>query len=121
VGKTIKSILAEIERITQEEVLKEELELAKDAIVNSFVFRYNSPHAIVTQKMSLVYNGYPADYLETYAEKIARVSKADVLAAAQKYLHPDRMTLIVVGNESDFDVPLSKFGNVIQADLSIPE
>ena len=121
VGKAVRSILSEITRITEDEVSGAELEFAKESIANSFVFRFGSSHAVVSQKMSLGYYGYPSDYLETYVDKISRVSAGDVLAAAKKYLHPEKMTLVVVGNRKDFDAKPEDFGRVTQADLSIPE
>ena len=120
-GKTARTVLAEMKRITQEEETEAELKFAKDSTINSFVFRFATPHAIVSQKMSLEYFGFPADYLETYTGKIRRVSAGDVLAAAKKYLHPDKMVLVAVGNKKDFDVPLEEFGQVKTADLTIAE
>lgn len=121
VGKTVLSILAEIKRITEDEVSGPELEFAKESISNSFVFRFGSSQAIVGQKMTLEYYGYPPDYLETYVDKISRVSAGDVLAAAKQYLHPEKMTLVVVGNQKDFDAKLEDFGRVTKADLAIRE
>ncbi len=121
VGRTIRLMLEEIERIIREPVSAEELDFAKDSIKNSFVFRYNSAHAVVSEVMSLEYFGFPKDYLETYTQKISAVTIADVQAAAKKYLRPSEMTLVVVGNQKDFDVPLSTFGKVVPADISIKE
>ena len=121
VGKTIDAILEEMGRMTASEVSVEELEFAKESISNSFVFRFGSSHAIVTQKMSLEYHGYPPGYLETYVDNIRRVSAGDVLAAAKKYLRPEKMTLIVVGDQKDFDAKLEDFGRVEKADLRIGE
>src|SRR5205807_1835344 len=50
-GRTVRLMLAEIERIAREPVTPEELKFAQDSIINSFVFRYNSAHAIVTEVM----------------------------------------------------------------------
>ncbi len=121
VGLTVKTVLSEMEKITKGEVSPAELQLAKDSIVNSFVFRYNSPHAIVSQTMSMAYYGFAPDYLETYTQKINQVSAADVLAAAKKILHPEKMSIIIVGNKKDFDEKLENFGAVTNADLSIKE
>lgn len=121
VGKAIQSILNEIKNIREKEVPEEELKSAKDSIVNSFVFRYATSHAIVTQKMSLEYFGFPDDYLETYTKKISAVTVQDVLEAAKKYLKPDSFSFMVVGSTKDFDQPLSNFGKVQPINLKIPE
>lgn len=122
VGKTIKAILQEIQNIREKEVPEDELKSAKDSIVNSFVFRYASSHAIVSQKMNLEYYGFPPDYLETYTDNIAKVSAKDVLSAAQKYFKPEVFNFMIVGNQKDFDIPLSELGAEVRSiDIKIPE
>ena len=120
-GKAISSALKEIGRMRQEEVSEEELKLAKDSIINSFVFRYASSHSIAAQIMSLEYFGFPGDYLDTYVRNIFLVTKADVLRAAKKYIRPDKLEIMVVGDGKDFDVPLSTFGAVADISIKIPE
>jgi hypothetical protein len=40
---------------------------------------------------------------------------------ARKYLHPEKMAVLVVGNAKDFDRDLSTFGKVTTIDISIPQ
>ena len=42
-------------------------------------------------------------------------------AAAEKYIHPDNMALLVVGKAADFDKPVATFGEVTEIDITIPE
>ena len=121
VGQTLQSILGEIDRIKTELVPNTELQRAKNSIMNSFVFRFTSPHAIITQKMSLEYLGYPTDYLETYTQKIADVSANDILNIAQKYIHPEKFQFIIVGSPKNFDINLSTFGVIKNIDISQPD
>ena len=44
------------------------------------------------------YFGVPESHSENYRLNIDKVTKDDVLSAARKYLHPDKMTVLVVGN-----------------------
>ncbi len=120
-GETIDVILNETNRIRNESVTDAELALAKDSIVNSFVFRYASSHAIAAQKMALDYYGYPEKYLETYTQKIAAVTAADVQAAAKKYLRPDQITVMVVGDGKKMTFEPSKLGTILPIDLKIAE
>jgi len=108
-----------IKTVTTEPVTDQELSLAKDAIINSFVFGFAKPDAVVTQRARLEYYGYPEGYLENYRDRIARVTKEDVLAAARKWLKPDAMTVVVVGNDGTFDTPLSVLGSVEPLSLEI--
>ena len=49
-----------------------------------------------------------------------KVTTADVERVAKKYLHKDQMKVLVVGNQADFDKPLSTLGPVTPIDIRIP-
>jgi zinc protease len=110
----LRSIIA---GMTLAEVSDKELKLAKDSIINSFIFGFARSDAVVNQRARLEFYGYPAGYLENYRDNIARVTREDVLRVAKKYLHPDAMKLVVVGDEKKFDKPLSTFGKVREITL----
>ena len=110
----LRSIIA---GMTLAEVSQTELNLAKDSIINSFIFGFARSDAVVTQRARLEFYGYPAGYLENYRDNIARVTREDVLRVAKKYLHPDAMKLVVVGDDKKFDKPLSAFGTVREITL----
>ncbi|MCK5547673.1 MAG: insulinase family protein, partial [Thermoplasmata archaeon] len=95
----MEKILAELERIRTEEVTDEELEQAKNSFINKFVFNFETAHQIVSQEINLEYQGLPDDYLETYLDRIRQITKKDLIRVAQKYIQPDKMTIIVLGDE----------------------
>jgi len=111
----LRSIIA---GMTTAEVSEVELKLAKDAIINSFIFGFARSDVVVNQQARLEFYGYPAGYLENYRDNIARVTRQDVLRVARKYLHPDAMRLVVVGDRRKFDKPLSEFGSVREIKLN---
>ena len=39
---------------------------------------------------------------------------------AAKYLHKDKLAVLVVGNTKEFDKPLSSLGSVSEIDIAIP-
>jgi zinc protease len=78
-------------------VTAEELALAKNSLINSFVFAFEDSHEIVTRAMRLDFYHYPADYLTKYRERLAAVTADDVLAAARRHLHPEQQTVVLVG------------------------
>ena len=98
----------------------DELQRTKDSLVNSFVFGFESSSQIAFQQMMLDYRGYAPDFLETYTENIAKVTAEDVQAVAQKYLHPDALTIVTVGNKANFDRPLDEFGEVNEIEIERP-
>ncbi len=121
--KTINLMKKIIADLTKELVTDEEFNAAREYMINSFMFGFTTPASIVSQRARLEYYGYPQGYLEQYRSNIAKVTKADILAAARKYLHPDAFKLVVIGDAAKFDQPLSTFGTVRELDLklNIPE
>jgi len=110
--KTIGLMTSIIAAVRQEPVTEQELKLAKDSIINSFLFGFTTPASIVTQQARLELYGYQPDYLERYRERIAAVTREDVLRAARKQLRPEAFKLVVVGDDKLFDRPLSGIGTV---------
>ena len=98
-----------------------ELQRTKDSLINSFVFGFESSAQIAFQQMMLAYRGYASDFLETYTDNIAKVTAEDVQAVAQKYLHPDALTIVTVGNKANFDRSLDEFGMVNEIEIKQPE
>jgi predicted Zn-dependent peptidase len=116
-AKTIGLMEEIIAGMTKAPVTDEELKLAKDSIINSFIFGFTNTAGVANQLARLEYYSYPKGYLENYRDNIAKVTKEDVLRVARKYLHPDRMVIMVVGNEKKLDKPLSTFGAVKEIKL----
>jgi zinc protease len=120
---TIESIQAldqEIADLPKRPINDDEIKRAKDAILNSFVFRFDSPAKVLQEKMAYEFYGYPLDFLENFQKEIEKVTKEDVARVAAKYVHSDQMAVLVVGNVNDFDKPLSSLGPVTKLDIAIP-
>jgi zinc protease len=86
-----------IDDLRERPVAAEELRIATESLVNSFVFSFADPHAVVVQRLQLDFYDYPPDYLARYRERIAAVTAADVQRLARTYLRPERQQIIVVG------------------------
>lgn len=99
-----------------------ELKRAKDDILNTFLFRYDTREKVLAEKVRLEFYGYPADYLEKYEAALKSVSLEDISAAAKKYIHIDQMAVLVVGNQAEIKPGLEelKLGPVHSIDISIP-
>jgi zinc protease len=111
----------EISDLQNKPFTAEELQHAKDTILNAYVFTMDSKAKVLNQRMQLEFYGYPADYYQKYQQGIQNVTAADVERVAKKYVHPDQVAVLVVGNEKDFDKPLTTVGNVTPLDITIPE
>ena len=115
-----RAMLAEVRKITESEITDEELALAKEGFLNSFVFNFESKGEIVERLMTYEYFGYPADFLQNTKASVEKVTKADILRVARKHLHPDKVQILAVGRPDDFDEPLSVLGTVSEIDITIP-
>ena len=116
--EVIERFVANIERIRAEPVTDAELAEAKEAYVNSFVFSFASPSAIVSRLVELEYDGLPKNFLQQLRTKVVQLTKADVLAAAKKHLRPDRLKIVAVGSGEALPKALSTFGEVKEITLS---
>jgi len=93
-----------MQELRAEGVTEEELQLAKQSQINSFVFRFEDPHSLVTRAMEYDFYGYPEDYLTRYREHIRKVTAQDVQRVAKKYLHPERQAIILVGEVKEDEI-----------------
>jgi zinc protease len=118
--EAIQALYDEIDGLSKNPIADDEIKQAKDAILNGFVFNFDSPDKVLRERMAYEFYGYPANFLEIYRDKIEKVTKADVQRVAAKHLHKDQLAVLVVGNTADFDKPLSSLGPVTNVDITIP-
>ena len=118
-----KATMGEISGLISRPVTDEEVARAKDQILNSFLFRYDTREKVLRERERLEFYGYPADYLETYKAALEKVTSADVNAVVKKYIHPIALAVLVVGNEAEIKPPLSdlNLGEVHNIDIAIPQ
>ena len=93
---------------------QDELEQAKESLINSFVFSYTSSVQIVSQQMLCEYEHLPHDFIAQFPEKIKQVTLPDLQRVARAWLHPSRAVMLVIGEANKFDVPLNKWGPIKQ-------
>jgi len=91
-------ILEEIERIRSETIDEDELETSKSSFISDLVNPFSSSKAIVNTFASDDYTGRPDDYWQKYEERMNAVTADDVLRAAKRYLRPDELLFLVVGD-----------------------
>jgi zinc protease len=117
-----KATLAEIAGLTTKPFTDEELARAKDNILSSFLFRYDTREKVLAERVKLEFYGYPADYLETYKAALEKVTVADLNRVAKKYIHPEKLAVLVVGNGPEIKPGLEelKLGPAQPIDITIP-
>jgi zinc protease len=118
--EAIQAMYAQIDDLSKDPISTDEIQKAKDTILNSFVFNFDSPDKVLRERMAYEFYGYPADFLERYRQGIEKVVAADVSRVSTKYLHKDQLAVLVIGNTAEFDKPLDSLGPVTKLDISIP-
>jgi predicted Zn-dependent peptidase len=120
-AQAVDGLYKQIEGMTTHPATAEELQRAKDSILNSLIFEYDSKEKVMNARANYEFQGYPADFLERYQKGVAKVTADQVNRVAKKYLQNDKFALLVVGKAADFDKPLSTFGAVTTLDIAIPQ
>ena len=100
----IDGVLQEINKIRSAPVTDIEISEAKAYLVGSFPLRLDTTAKLAGLLSAVEFYKLGLDYLKKYPEYINKVTKEDVLRAAQKYLHPDHYALVVVGNQNEAKV-----------------
>jgi zinc protease len=118
-----KATMGEVSGLISRPVTDAEVARAKDSILNSFLFRYDTREKVLRERERLEFYGYPADYLETYKAALEKVTAGDVNAAVKKYIHPNELAVLVVGNQAEIKPPLTELnlGEIHNIDITIPQ
>ena len=111
--EAIQALYEEVAALKTNPLSADEIRRAKDSILNSFIFNFDSPAKVLRERMAYEFYGYPSDYLERYRTGIEKVTPADVARAATKYVRKDQFAVLVVGNTAEFDKPLASMGAVV--------
>jgi predicted Zn-dependent peptidase len=96
-------VLEEIRKIREEGVTEEERETIKSSLIETFPSSFNSKARSMAIFASDEYTGRDPDYWKTYRDRIRAVTVDDVQRVARAHLVPEKMILLVVGNQADID------------------
>ncbi|PYX24081.1 MAG: hypothetical protein DMG82_09775 [Acidobacteria bacterium] len=118
--ESIEALYKDVDDLKTHPITDDEIKRAKDSILNSFIFNFDTPDKVLRERMAYQFYGYPLNFLEQYRAGIEKATVADVNRVAAKYLHKDQLAVLVVGNPKDFDKPLSALGPVKNVDITIP-
>jgi predicted Zn-dependent peptidase len=89
---------------------EQEVRDAKEASINSFVFSVDGTVPYMNAFLYYDYHRYPPDYLRTYRDHLAKVTREEVHRAARKHLDPERLVVLLVGDEDRIGRPLADLG-----------
>lgn len=116
-GQVIELLKNEVKKLQTEGVTQAELEQQRETILNRSLFRFTSAADIAARSARTHLLGLPEDYYETYLENVQTISPEDIQRIVTQELRPDDFVVMVVGDASKFDQPLSNFGTVEEIEL----
>ena len=105
----VTQFLLELNKMKTEPVTQAELDLAKSFIAGGFARSLESPQTVANFALNINMYKLPADYYETYLQKLAAVSVEDVSRVAKKYITPGNARIVVVGNKDEVMSKLAPF------------
>ncbi len=78
---------------------RRELDLSKDAILNSLAFQFDSPEEVAYSAVRNRLHDMPENYLATFPTKIRALGEKDVQRVAKRYLAPENLYIVIAGPE----------------------
>lgn len=109
--EAIQAVKKELD-LLQQGVSQEELEQAKEQVLNSLVFRYDEAEEILERRMHYAYRGMDKDSFRKLIRNMREVTTRDVVRVARKHVRPDSLTVVVVGEEKELVEQLRSLGKV---------
>ena len=97
-------------RLQRERVSEGELAAAKAYMTGSFPLTIETPDSIALQVLNVMFYGLPLEQLQTFRERVNRVTVDDIERVARFYLKPDAVSIVLVGNANVFSPQLRGVG-----------
>ncbi len=127
-AEALRLIVEEIVRLQRQRVQQRELSDAQEYLTGSFPLTVETPSAIALQVLNAVFYGLDLNELQTYRERVNAITVDDIQRVAQLYLHPDKLSIVLVGDASVFAKDLAGVGfdqveriPIGELDLSAPD
>lgn len=110
--------LKEINRIRDELVPEDEFEMYKTAVIQRLPRVFETPAQITSQLLALELFNLPDDFFSTLMDNYQKVTREDIQRVAQKYMTPNNLTIVIVGDEKVIKDKINKLnlGNIILCD-----
>ncbi len=112
-------LMYELKRIRNEKVPAEEFEASKRTIVGGWALQLEFPQSSLQNAIQQKIYGLPADYWDTYPQKISAVTPEEAQRVAQKYINLEKLQIVAVGDASKISDVLKGFGTVEVLDTEL--
>jgi hypothetical protein len=109
-GEALRLMVDEFWKLQRQRVSDGELADAQAYLTGSFPLTIETPSAIALQVLNAVFYGLDLSDLQTYRERVNAITPDDIQRVAREYLHPDRLSIVLVGDASVFGRQLAGVG-----------
>lgn len=100
-GDSLKEFFYELNRIRSEKVSEQELADAKNYLTGVFPIRAETQEGLTGFIVQQQIYDLPSDFLQTYRDEINKITIDDVADAANKYVQPEQMAIVIVGDAEE--------------------
>jgi zinc protease len=111
-GPSLKEIFGEIDRLQKEAPAAAELKGIQSYISGLFVIQNSTRQALIGQLRNVDLQGLGEDYLKNYVQRVNAVTPDDVQHMTAKYIKPEQMTIVVVGDKSKITEQLAPYASL---------
>jgi predicted Zn-dependent peptidase len=114
---TLVEIFSEMQRLIEEPIAAEDLQMIKNYMTGTFARSLESPRTMAGFALNIARYNLPEDYYATYLEKLNDVSPEDIREVAATYLKPDNAVIVVAGNRDEVVDQLVRFSATGEVEL----
>ncbi len=108
--QSVSEVLNELRRIRTGDLQDRELDDVKSYLIGVFPASVQTASDVSSRLVDMELYGLPEDYFDHYRDNIANVTSEDIERVAKKYLDPDRVLIVIVGNAKEIREPLGTLG-----------
>jgi zinc protease len=113
-GASLKEFFYELERIRNEAVSDQELKDAKAFLTGVFPIRLETQEGLVDQLVQIKMFGLPADYLQSYRDRVNAVTADDIQRVARQHVMPDKTAVVIVGDAAAIMDQIKPYAQTIE-------
>ncbi|HEV3485078.1 MAG TPA: insulinase family protein, partial [Vicinamibacterales bacterium] len=108
--ESVSEMIGELRRIRTGDIEERELADTKSYLMGVFPATVQTASDLASRLVDMELYGLPENYFDHYRENIANVTKEEIERVANKYLDPDRVLIVIVGNAKQIREPLGTLG-----------
>jgi zinc protease len=119
VGEAITAAFEVLEKMRADDVTIDEMNESKQRVAGSMVLETQTIQQQAGRRVDTILNGWPVDYYDNYAKRIAQVTQADVRGVMNNYVRPGQMSIVVVAPVDQVKAQLEAIGEVVVIDMPL--